>query len=186
MNQEINNYIQKRYARWLDYATYHCTLAGMVDESADVLNEVLLSLLQKREVMLMNLLQAKKNQYTELDFYVLRMIKLNCTSDTSPYRAKYKSFQADENIDSSLIEIEDREDDEPDRAEYILDRMHQIREMIEEMGFSQQAMAVFEFRFFQDGVFKEWDGDENIKELYDLYSRIVQVLKQKIKGELIF
>jgi len=183
---QINNYITKRYERWLDYARYHCGLCGIADESEDVLNEVILSLLQKNSEYLMKLLESKSGQYTELDYYVLRMIKLNASSPTSPYQSKYKPIPADANIDYSMLDIEDNVDDDPDRSGYVLDKMHKIRETIEELGFSEKAMAVFEFRFFQDGAFKEWDGDESIKELYDLYSRIINVVRKKIKGELIF
>jgi len=186
MSTEINNYITKRYLKWLDYAKYHCSLAGIVDESEDVLNEVILSLLQKEEEVLMNLLNSKSGQYTELDYYVLRMIKLNASSPTSPYQSKYKPIPSDTNVDYSTLEIEDQGNDDPDRSGYILERMHEIRSTIEELGFSEKAMQVFEFRFFNDGVFKEWDGDESTKELYDLYSRIIKVLRKKIKGELIF
>ena len=185
-SKEINKYIKNRYDRWLDYSNYHCGCAGISGESVDVLNEVLYSLLQKCDEVLDKLYNAKQGQYTELDFYVLRMIKLNATSPTSPYQSKYKSIQTDDNVDYSLLEIEDYCDEEVDRSGYILDRMHQIRDIIEELGFSDKAMAIFEFRFFQDGAFKEWDGDENIKELYDMYSKIVDVVRRKINGELIF
>lgn len=187
-SREINNYITKRYDRWLDYARYHCTQCGIADESEDVLNEVVLSLLQKPDKKLDCLLNSKQGQYTELDFYVLRMIKLNASSPTSPYQNKYKSLPVDDNVDYSCLEIEDCCSEESDRAGYILDRMHQIREMIEELGFSTKAMAVFEFRFFQDGDFKQWDGevDMDIKELYDVYSRITKLLKSKKKGEILF
>lgn len=184
--KKINEYITKRYQRWLDYATYHCTQAGMPDESVDVLNEVLLSLLQKPETQLLKLLEAKKNQYTELDFYVLRMIKFNATSPTAPYLARYKPMPVDKNVDFSLLDIEDTQTEEIDRAAYILDRMHEIRKVIEELGFSEKSMAIFEYRFFQDGAFKKWDGDESVKELYDTYSRIISVVRRKINGELIF
>ena len=39
-SEALNKYIEKRYDRWLDYAKYHCSLAGMTDEAIDVLNEV--------------------------------------------------------------------------------------------------------------------------------------------------
>ena len=86
----VEKYIGRRYERWLDYAVYHCGLAGIPDEANDVLNEVLCSLLQKDDAKLQQLLSAKKNGCTELDFFVLKMIKLNVTSDTSPYRSKYR------------------------------------------------------------------------------------------------
>ncbi len=185
-NKEINIYVTKRYERWLDYAKYHCGLAGIVDESEDVLNEVILSLLQKTDEKLTELFSAKSGQYTELDYYVLRMIKLNASSPTSPYQCKYKAIPVDKNIEFTQLEIADYGDDETDRSGYILDRMHEIREMIEELGFSEEAMAIFEFRFFQDGEFKDWDGDMAIKKLYDMYSKIVHVIKKKRNGELIF
>ena len=40
-SEALNKYIEKRYDRWLDYAKYHCSLAGMTDEAIDVLNEVM-------------------------------------------------------------------------------------------------------------------------------------------------
>ena len=48
----VEKYIGRRYERWLDYAVYHCGLAGIPDEANDVLNEVLCSLLQKDDANL--------------------------------------------------------------------------------------------------------------------------------------
>ena len=39
-SKAVNNYITKRYERWLDYSLYHCGLASIPDEATDVLNEV--------------------------------------------------------------------------------------------------------------------------------------------------
>ena len=93
-NTCIEAFIEKRYDRWLDYAKYHCSLAGMSSEAIDVLNEVMCMLLQKPLEHLSRLMEAKQGKYTELDWYILQMIKLNVTSDTSPYRHKYKPFLA--------------------------------------------------------------------------------------------
>ena len=35
-SEALNKYIEKRYDRWLDYAKYHCSLAGMTDERSNV------------------------------------------------------------------------------------------------------------------------------------------------------
>jgi len=78
----IDDYITKCYTRWLDYARYHASLASIPDQAEDVLNEVLVSLLEKKVSKLTSLLNEKKDQYTGLDFYVLRMIKLNAHSKT--------------------------------------------------------------------------------------------------------
>ena len=80
-SEALNKYIEKRYDRWLDYAKYHCSLAGMSSEAIDVLNEVMCMLLQKPLEHLSRLMEAKQGKYTELDWYILQMIKLNVTSD---------------------------------------------------------------------------------------------------------
>ena len=126
-SEALNKYIEKRYDRWLDYAKYHCSLAGMTDEAIDVLNEVMCMLLQKPLEHLSRLMEAKQGKYTELDFYILQMIKLNVTSDTSPYRHKYKPIPVDENVDWRRLNIIDEPDDSPDRTEYIRERMQDIR-----------------------------------------------------------
>jgi len=188
MNQEINNYIGKRYESWLDYSNYHCAKAGMEDESIDVLNEVILCLLQKSETKLQGLLDAKKTQngkeFTELDFYVLRSLKSNIYSDTAPYRFKNKPIpKANKNL--NRLNIADVVEDETDHSGYVLDRMHEIRELIESMGFSDKAMAIFEYRFFEDGSVNDCPNLGRPKEIYRTYGRIMKLLKKKIKGELL-
>jgi len=186
MNKEIEKYISKRYERWLDYSLYHCTHAGMADEAIDVLNEVLLDLLQKPEPKLLTLFNAKKNGYTELDFFVLRMIKFNATSNTAPYRAKYKPIPTDENVDFSLLEIADFENDDRDKTAEILENVRQVREAYESLQLSEKAKRIFEYRFFLHENFKDWTGKENLSELYEIYSKVVNLIKEKIKGTIIF
>lgn len=185
----IENYITKRYERWLDYSNYHCEMAGMPDEASDVLNEVLCNLLQKDNAKLERLFQAKKNGYTELDFFVLRMIKLNATSDTSPYRNKYKPFIPTEDVDFdfSRVEIEDVREEVADKNTIILDRFHQVRDALESLDLAPSAKRVFEFRFFEDGNFNEWDeGSETLKQLYEIYNKVLTLVRKKINGESIF
>lgn len=59
-SEAVNNYITKRYERWLDYSLYHCGLAGISDEATDVLNEVICSLLQKQSKLLENYSTQRK------------------------------------------------------------------------------------------------------------------------------
>lgn len=183
---KIDNYISKRYERWLDYASYHCTQAGIPDESHDVLNEVLCSLLQKDSHKLEFMLDAKKNGYTELDFFVLRMIKLNATSNTSPYRNRYKSIPSDNNVDYNCLDIEDVQEKDEDKSAHILERMHQVRDVFESLNLSLLARRVFEFRFFQDNNFADWTGPETLKRLYEIYNGVQDLIRKKISGESIF
>lgn len=186
VSQIVEEYISKRYERWLDYASYHCGQVGMPEEACDVLNEVLCSLLQKDNCKLEQLLSIKKNGYTELDFFVLKMIKLNATSDTSPYRSKYKPMPADDNVDYTRLDIEDISDDSEDRNAEILEKLHLVRETFESLDLGTVAASVFEFHFFQDGNFSEWEGPETLKQLYEIYNGVQELIRKKINGESIF
>lgn len=185
-SEALNSYITKRYDRWLDYAKYHCSLAGMDGEAIDVLNEVLCMLLQKNNEVVSRLMEAKQGQYTELDFYILQMIKLNITSDTSPYRHKYKSIPVDDNIDWRRLNIIDEPDDERDRSEYICDRFHEVRDIVDSLRLSERAQQIFNWKFFSGESFVDWPGPESKKELYDTYKRIFRIVMDKKEGNLLF
>ena len=185
-SEAVNNYITKRYERWLDYSLYHWGLAGISDEATDVLNEVICSLLQKQSKLLDKLLDTKKNGYTELDFFVLKMIKLNASSPTSQYRSRYKPLPVDDNVDYSRLDIEDIPGDSVDRNAEILDRLHLVRDTFESLELGDLAAQVFEFHFFQDGNFSEWEGPETLKQLYEIYNGVQELIRKKIAGESIF
>ena len=185
-SEAVNNYITKRYERWLDYSLYHCGLAGISDEATDVLNEVICSLLQKQSKLLDKLLDTKKNGYTELDFFVLKMIKLNASSPTSQYRSRYKPLPVDDNVDYSRLDIEDIPGDSVDRNAEILDRLHLVRDTFESLELGDLAAQVFEVHFFQDGNFSEWEGPETLKQLYEIYNGVQELIRKKIAGESIF
>lgn len=186
MNHKINDYITKRYPRWLDYSEYHCSCAGIGDEAIDVLNEVLCDLLQKPEEKLLSLLEKKSGQYTELDYFVLRMIKLNATSPTSPYRHQYKSLPVDGNINYTMLDIEDEEYSDHDRPGEILEKTQKIRIILDELNLSDKAMRIFCFRFFEGERFCDWPGSENEKELFDAYYKVVGLIKEKLNNKTLF
>lgn len=182
-SEEINKYINKRYDRWLDYAKYHCSRAGMADEAIDVLNEVLCNLLQKSSIKLTQLYNKKSGQYTELDYFVLRMIKLNATSDTAPYRHKYRSIPVDTNVDYSQLDIEDIFEEETDKPAEILEQTRLIRSVFESLDLSDHAKEVFTFRFFCGEKFKDWPGEEKEKDLFETYYKIIELIKNKLENK---
>lgn len=184
-SEVLNKYIEKRYDRWMDYSVYHCGLAGIPDEAADVLNEVLCMLLQKPEQFLDRLIGMKKNGYTELDFFVLKMIKLNACSPTSPYQSRYRPLPSDENVDYTRLEIEDVTDEQQD-DNLVIDRFRQVREAFDYLELSPLASKVFEFHFFQDQQFSDWEGQETLKQLYEIYNGVQELIRKKISGEFIF
>jgi len=184
--EEINNYIDKRYERWLDYASYHCGCAGIGNEAIDVLNEVLLDLLNKPEEQLAGLYNKKSGQYRELDYFVLRMIKLNATSMTSPYRHRYRNLLIDYNVEYSHIEIEDVIEEDHDRPGEIVEKTRIVRDIFESLVISEYARNVFMWRFFYGEKFSDWSGSESEKELFDCYYKVVNLIKEKLNGKTLF
>lgn len=89
----LKDYINQRHPRWMDYAEYHASLADTPDEGENILNTVLEAILKKNPEKLQELLDSKMGEYTGLDFFVLRMIKLYAHSNT---------------LSEPLIEREDR------------------------------------------------------------------------------
>jgi len=183
---EINNYIEKRYIHWLEYSKHQCSCAGIQGEEIDLLNDVMEHLLRNSESKLQELFSVKKIQkgkeYTELDFFVLSMIKRNCYSETAPYKAKNKPIPRAKK-DLNRLNIPDIIDEDTDHSGYVLERMREIRQLIESMGFSEKAMAIFEYRFFEDGSVKDCPNLGKPKEIYCIYGRIMKLLKKKINGE---
>ena len=188
MAPEINNYITKRYERWLDYSKYKCSKAELNDQANDVLDEVLLNILKKDEQFLLRLISTKKIQkgveYSEFDFFLLRAIDLNINSETSPYRHKNKPIPRAK-VELSRLRIADVETDEFDHAGYILNRMQKLREIIDELGFSDRAMAIIEFRIINNESWNDWQGDEKKRELYNIHARIWDIIEDKIHGRLL-
>lgn len=182
---EIAKFIEKRYSKWLDYSQYHCEVSGMHGEATDVLNEVMCSLWQKDLCKLERLINTKKNGYSELDFFVLRMIKLNIYSPTSPYQNKYRSALTDDNVDCAILDTLSDEEEEGDDG-YLIDKFRLVRDSVEELDLSPIAKKVFEFRFLQDQHFSDWPGPETLKQLYEIYNAVLDMIKRKISGEYIF
>jgi len=181
--EEVRKYIERRYERWLDYSKYHCGSQWMAGEEGDLLNEVMISLLEKPEEKLLELYNKKHKQYRELDYFVLRMIKMNATSDTAPYRHKNKPAPIDRNVDYSSLEIEDIEDDQYDHSGEILEKTRLIREAIEDIEEQSDPLDVeaFFFKYFDGEKSTAW-RECNAKKFYERYCRVANKVKVYIKN----
>lgn len=196
--QIVQDYITARYHRWLDYAAYLFPASGADGEPLDLLNEVLCMLLEKDTTMLLNLVSTRKGIYTELDFFVLKMIRTNAFSPTSPYRCNYRRPAIDTETDFSRMELIDKSADksmeefvgesclEYDRNEEILRRFTLVREVFEHLDLTKEERGVFTFRFFQDRPFTEWAGDIPQRRLYRIYERVIARIRREIEGKVLY
>ena len=166
----------------MDYAKYQAHLAGIADQAGDILNTVLESLLKKDPEQINSLLQKKKGPYTELDFFILRMIKLNAHSPTSPYRHQTRTVPTDANIDPISIEREDALEDDPDRQADILEKCHTAREILEEIDIPQRDKDIFSWKFFSDNALRSWPGEESYSSVCATYNRVKALMAGKIRN----
>lgn len=178
----IRKYISERYCRWRDYAVYHATLAGTPDEADDILNEVILNLLEKDPDRMRNMLNRKKDGYRELDFFVLRMIKLNAHSKTSPWRYKIRGLPIDKNIDPWRIEIEDSSQEEPDMIEEKLNLWRKAREVLEVLDVPDSDKNMFSWKVFAGFSLSKWPGPENYPKISSKYQNVLHLMSE-FKGK---
>jgi len=171
----IRNYISRRYPRFAEYAEYHASLAGLDQQGPDVLHEVLISILLKDEDRLFNLYGTKKKDgYREIDYYILRMIKLNCHSMTSPYRYKIRQPHIDSNASTNDLSMHDMggenfiasyayqeySEDDSDPTELVTLRFQIIRDILAGTEFSEKERNVFTWKFLADNPWGKWEGPE--------------------------
>lgn len=181
-NIRINEFINKRYESWLDYATYHASRAGILELAGDLLQEVIIMLLEKDEAFLIELMEREKGEYREMDFYVLKLIKTNAHSPTSPFRYKEQKQKIDRNTQPERLELFD-EDGDNIGYEAELSRVEDVKKAIDECFIDGEAKQVFEHRFFNGGDLGEYESRKTKKELHSLYLKTLRLVRDRICGE---
>lgn len=162
----------------MDYADYHASLAGLDQQGPDVLHEVIISIMEREPEMIKELYNKTKKGLRELDFYILRMIKLNCHSMTSPYRFRYK-FPATEEIiqedQEYTVEIPD------DRSDLTVNRYNIIRDIVDSLDVEDIEKRIFNWKFFAGNTWKQWEGLESKDYLSKTYKKIMTMVRYRIE-----
>lgn len=184
-NQEVKNYINTRYERYLDYSKYKCSLQGMEDESVDVLNTVLIDVLSKDEDYIKQLYERKKAQYRELDFFILKLIATYAVSDTAPYRHKTRNrLPIDSNTsDLSRLDLIDEPQSDRDQAGQTVYEMDLVRWIFERLALEDMERCVFEWKFFEGENFSDWPVPSEKKNLYNAFKTVERAIYEILKSQ---
>jgi hypothetical protein len=165
MTDTIRTYIAYRYQNWHDYATYLARVHKFESYADDLLNDIIVDLLKKPEQKINRMLQLKTKKIvnnlptTEVDKFVLKMLKLNATSPTAPFRKntmglKIVSYANNTTESCKLIPI-DRHDDIDTEYDFDLDQkltdMH-IRNIhrLKQNKFSRRAINIYKTYFINN------------------------------------
>jgi len=213
--ETVKKYIGIRYNRYLEYSAFQCKMNSLHDQAGDLLNEVLIMVLLKDENKLILLYNKRKpkEQYRDLDFYILALLKQNAHSLTSPYRWKYRTLLRDSNAsdillgedeysdeystqdqqdyDSFLNEDSEQNPNEPEAEEYQDDdptelislKFQVIREILDNSNLSKLEIDVFKYRFFLDGTWKEWTGKQKGKVLTGIYKTVKEYVISEVEKQ---
>lgn len=177
--KRIDNYITKAYERWLDYARFQCTRAGLQGQEVDVLNEVIIDIYEKKDIeFLENLLDQVKGEYTGLDAYVLRVIFRYAHMERANYRWKYCRTNIDSNNDLNSLAEHSEEDYDPTEQEdtkELIDPI-QLNEIVMRSELSDFAKELFNWKINKRRKLKDWKGSETEKEVYHTYSKMIEYL----------
>lgn len=90
------------------------------------------------------------------------------------------------NVDFQRIDLIDEEDTEQDRSGDILLKMQQVRSIFNSLQLSRRAKQVFSWKFFEGNSFSEWEGQEDKKDLYDIYNGVLELIKNKLNNRELF
>lgn len=184
--QPVQDYITARYNRWLDFAAFQCNQAGLTSQAHDLLNEVLYMLLTKDSGELLRLATNRQGIYSEMDFFVLKMIKTNALSPTSPYRYNNRSLPIAPNVDFRNLEIEDSTPSEPDRNEQILRHFSLVREVFSQLTLSPTEHDVFTLHFFHDLPMTEIAPNLTLRQRYRIYQRVIDRIREELCGKALY
>ena len=166
MSELINAYISFRYPNWTDYARHQCKVQHLEGWADDLMNDIIADLLKKPEMKIEGMISriTKKivngRPTTELDKFVLTMIKINAQSHFASFR---KNTVGQKILAAGPAGVEvatfcelTPNIDEIDECTYSrahankLDRMHLKNiEILELYGYSKEVLGIYVRHFMQ-------------------------------------
>lgn len=166
MNATITAYIGFRYPNWMDYARHQCRVQHLEGWECDLMNEIIVDLMRKPETKLSDLMSRPTRKIvngqptTELDKFVLTMIKCNAQSHFASFR-KNTVGQKIIATQGRMVEVaafcELSEAAEPeDENTYNASRANKLDQMhfnndktLRTFGFSQEVCSIYRRHFIE-------------------------------------
>ena len=175
MSNNLDNFITTHYPQWVEYATYHVRYSRLPIDPAEVVNDVLCTLLERDVSKLEHLMNARNKDGTELDFFVIRIIKISIHSPRSPFRYQ-RGQHCTDRLEDSIRTLPAPTPDFNQEDAYM-----QVRQVFDTLQVSELSKRIFAWRFFEGKTFAEWPGPESPKFIYDTFNRILLIISAKIR-----
>lgn len=173
--EKLDGYISKAYDRWVDYAKCHVRISKLQIAPEEVVNDVLCVLLERDAEKMERLMNISGNGGTELDFFVMRVIKINIYSPRSHVRYRRGPYFS-ASLDSQAHVMEP--DNDPNEVHNL------VGQILFEMKLSAREREIFAWKFFDGIPLSKWPGVESRGELYDIYNRIRKEVFVRVRKKL--
>lgn len=175
MNRLISDYINYRYKNWRDYAKYIAGRYHFEGWEDDLLNDVLIDLLKNSEERLLSLINKKTKKIVngsptcELDKFVLKMLKINGSSATAPFRKNTlgKKIISRKGGVITTIKHERLNGTDSMHEEYDIERNNKIDSMHEKNilrmknnGFTIRSIQIYQQHYIESIPFSHFRGPD--------------------------
>lgn len=175
MFSDLNNFITTHYPQWVEYASWHIRHSRLLIDPAEVVNDILCTLLERDRQKLKRLMNARNKDGTELDFFVMRIIKISIHSPRSPFRYQ-RGQHCTDRLEDNIRTLSDEAPEFDQEDAYM-----QVRQVFDALQLSALSKRIFAWRFWEGKPFAEWSGPESQKFLYDTFNRILLIISAKIR-----
>lgn len=192
VRNEILQYILFRYENWHDYARHVALVHHFEGWEDDLLNDVICDLLQKDPDKLNELYTRRTKMYvngkqtTELDKFVLKMLKINASSPVAPFRKNIlgkkiinrsgKSVEVQQSV--KLNGIDKNEDPYNYEDDSKMEAFHSRNiSKLQNAGFCPSAQELYERYFIHNTKIYELTQDEN-----EQLKKVARFLTENKKG----
>jgi len=186
-SRKINNYIEKAYSGWLEYATFQCSSAKLNGQEGDLLNEALMDILDRKSIEeLEDLIDQKKpDNTTGFDAFVLKVIYRNAHLPRSNYQYRYCKQKYDYNADISTFanaheeEETDPEDSSTNEQPERVYNMMEVEEFVNKSDLSPFAKDVFIWKFVKKNSLKDYKSNKSNKYIHETYQKALEFFMHK-------
>lgn len=176
-NNKLYDYIENTYDRWVNYASHYIQRSKLPINPSEVVNDVLCTLLERDVKKLEHLLIQPAKGGTELDFFIMRIIKTSIYSPRSPFRyqrGQHCTCHLNGNVSAMESNLDSTATDIFSTAWIELTKMN----------VPEFEKKVFVWKFFDGNPISKWPGPESRRKLYHAYSRIFKQIVKAAKGKI--
>ncbi|GET19877.1 hypothetical protein [Prolixibacter denitrificans] len=179
-DKDLDQYIEKNYRKFLDYANFHASRNGLTNLGSELLNfvlEIVLGDMDRGKVL--DLLGRKYGNYNELHTYILGMIKINAFSPRSDFHRKVLNrLPIDDNVNVSHLLLTDETEMQRDISGDVVREMNVLR-LLSSRVLNDEELRLFNQKYIKMDHLSNLEGKQEV--MYKIMNGADEKLKAMVK-----